>query len=122
MDEVSSRRGSTSVPVHPSAQMSTAMLVLVALGLVIATLLTRGIHRGELVDVDRTLRRPQHYTLDVNSALWPEWILLPGIGETLARRIAASREQEGPFQSHDDLLRVKGIGPRTLENMRKYLR
>lgn len=47
--------------------------------------------------------------------------MLPGLGETLAKRIVASRESEGPFRDHDDLRRVRGIGPRTLERIRPYL-
>lgn len=48
--------------------------------------------------------------------------MLPNIGETLARRIVESREAEGPFAEVDDLQRVRGIGPRTLEQLRPYLR
>lgn len=52
---------------------------------------------------------------------WPELAQLPQIGETLARRIVESREADGPFLDHDDLLRVRGIGPKTLEGIRPYL-
>ena len=31
------------------------------------------------------------------------------------------RERGGAFRSHDDLARVRGIGPRTLERIRPYL-
>ena len=61
------------------------------------------------------------YQVALNSATWVEWAQLDGIGETLARRIVADREQRGPFRSIDDLDRVKGIGPKTLEKMRPYL-
>ena len=37
---------------------------------------------------------------------------LPGIGSTLAERIVAHREAQGPFQTAEDLLRVPGIGPK----------
>jgi competence protein ComEA len=47
---------------------------------------------------------------------------LPEIGEALAKGIVESREQDGPFASHDDLDRVRGIGPKTLERIRPYLR
>ena len=47
--------------------------------------------------------------------------LMPGIGEQLARRIVAERTTGGPFRDWDDLRRVRGIGPRTLEGMRPYL-
>ena len=32
------------------------------------------------------------------------------------------REQSGPFETVEDLGRVKGIGPKTIENLRPYLR
>ena len=46
---------------------------------------------------------------------------LPGIGETLARRIVESRRSEGRFFEADDLQRVQGIGPKTLQRVRPYL-
>jgi len=52
---------------------------------------------------------------------WPELAQLPGIGESLGRRIVESRRQDGPFIDHDDLRRVQGIGPRTLERLKPYL-
>lgn len=60
--------------------------------------------------------------LDVNSASWVEWLQLEGIGETLARRIVAERETGGAFTSVDDLTRVRGIGPKTVERLRPWLR
>lgn len=42
---------------------------------------------------------------------------LPGVGPALARRIAEAR-REAPFRSVDDLERVRGIGPATLERLR----
>jgi competence protein ComEA len=44
------------------------------------------------------------------------------VGETLARRIVETRAAEGPFVDFDDLRRVRGIGPKTLERMKPYLR
>ncbi len=61
------------------------------------------------------------FKLDVNNADWPEWTQLPRIGETLARRIVESRNKSGSFQTHGDITRVSGIGPKTLANMRPYL-
>jgi competence ComEA-like helix-hairpin-helix protein len=58
--------------------------------------------------------------VNVNAATPAELELLPGIGPALASRIIASREAEGPFTSVDDLQRVKGIGPKTVENLRAY--
>jgi len=47
--------------------------------------------------------------------------LLPEIGESLAKRIVESRDADGPFADHDDLQRVRGIGPKTLDRVRPYL-
>ncbi|RMG02808.1 MAG: helix-hairpin-helix domain-containing protein [Planctomycetota bacterium] len=62
------------------------------------------------------------FQVDVNEADWPELAQLPGVGETLAKRIVESRDREGRYQHLEDLTRVKGIGPRTLERIRPYLR
>lgn len=53
----------------------------------------------------------------VNRATQAELEALPGIGPTLAQRIVAGR----PYRSIKDLDRVKGIGPKTLERLEKWL-
>jgi len=60
--------------------------------------------------------------LDVDRAGLDDWERLPGIGQALAARIVADREARGPFGTPDGLLRVRGIGPRTLERIRPFLR
>ena len=46
---------------------------------------------------------------------------LSGVGDARASAIVAYREQNGPFQSVDDLTRVKGIGEHILELNRDAL-
>ena len=43
---------------------------------------------------------------------------LPGVGPVLAERIFAFREQNGPFQTVEDLLDVPGIGEAKLASLR----
>lgn len=60
--------------------------------------------------------------VDLNRARIEELEALPGIGPALARRILESRAREGRYQVPDDLLRVRGIGPATLERLRPLIR
>ena len=56
--------------------------------------------------------------INVNTAPVAELISLPGIGPKKAQAIILYREAHGPFQTVDDLIQVKGIGPKTLEKLR----
>ncbi len=44
---------------------------------------------------------------------------LNGVGPKLAAAIVEYRKENGPFQSIDDLLKVKGIGSKMLERNQK---
>lgn len=76
---------------------------------------------GELTEFDEQQQRQALFQVDLNSADWPELTALPDIGEALARRIVAYRAEHGPFLSHEDLDRVYGIGPKTVDRLRLYL-
>ena len=103
-------------------QATVAGITVVAMGAMIAHWLYHGGHHGRMIEVDRVEPGSIAFTVDLNSAAWPELTVLPGVGETLARRIVEHREQHGPFRDFDDLRRVRGIGPRTLERLTPYLR
>lgn len=60
-------------------------------------------------------------SIDVNTATAAELEALPGIGPTKANAIIAYREQNGPFQSVDDLTKVSGIGDKTLQAIRDQI-
>jgi competence protein ComEA len=102
-------------------QATVATLVLAALVGMAAYWYVHGGHRGELIEIDRAAPLTARYLVDISTAQWPELAELPDLGETLARRIVESRAEAGPFGDHGDLLRVNGIGPRTLEKLRPYL-
>jgi competence protein ComEA len=103
-------------------QATVAGVIVIALTAMIGHWLYHGGRQGEMIEVDRVEPGSIGYTVDLNEADWPELTVLPGVGETLARRIVEDREQHGPFRDFDDLRRVRGIGPRTLERLTPYLR
>ena len=74
-----------------------------------------------LVEIDRLPAKVYEFRLEINSATWVEWMQLEGIGELLARRIVSDRDEHGPFDGIDDVQRVSGIGPKTLEVIRPHL-
>jgi competence protein ComEA len=98
------------------------VLVLVGLGLTIGWWAVHGGFGGRLIEVDRAAPQSAAFQVDINEADWPELAELPNVGRTLAERIVESRRTQGPFVDHNDLRRVRGIGPKTLESIRPYLR
>jgi competence protein ComEA len=102
-------------------QACAAALVAASLLAIAAYWLKEHGRQDDLLHVERDPPAPVEFLVDVNSASWTELSLLPGIGETLAKRIVESRGAEGPFRDHEELLRVRGIGPGTLARMRPYL-
>jgi len=59
--------------------------------------------------------------VDINTADTAALESVPGIGKSLSQRIIAFREKNGPFQSVDDLLKVQGVGEKSIQKLRPYL-
>lgn len=62
------------------------------------------------------------WTIDINSATEAELRVLDRIGPVMAERIIQDRNANGPFSTVEDLQRVHGIGPRTIQRNRSRLR
>lgn len=56
--------------------------------------------------------------ININTAGESTLSELPGVGPKIAERIQRYRQQHGPFQSIEELLNVKGIGPKVLTKIR----
>lgn len=56
--------------------------------------------------------------LDINAASRNALQTLPGIGPSLSERIVEYRSTQRPFQRIEELRRVRGIGPKTLTDLR----
>jgi competence protein ComEA len=66
-------------------------------------------------------KKPPAHPININTAGSSDLQQVPGIGPSTAQEILDTRKSYGSFKSVDDLLSIKGIGPRKLEKMRKYL-
>ncbi len=53
--------------------------------------------------------------IDINTATMEELVELKYIGEKYAQRIIEFREKNGPFETIEDIMKVKGIGEKIFE-------
>jgi len=90
------------------------LILLAALGATLATART--------ADHADAPRDSAAILIDPNTASPAELQLLPGIGPRLAQRIAEHRDARGPFDAVERLDDVHGIGPKTVERLRPFLR
>jgi competence protein ComEA len=60
--------------------------------------------------------------VDINSADAEQLMTIPGIGKVMAERIIQFRNQHGPFKRVEDLLKIKGIGEKSFQKIRSYVK
>lgn len=126
---LSGSQGASRFLVWTARQRATlAVLVLVFCGylMVRATLHTESV--SDPSPVAGPLARTVASRIDPNSADWPALAALPLIGEKRAKDIVAWREEflagdpaGVPFETLEDLTKVKGIGKVTVEQLEPYL-
>lgn len=113
------------------AKITKSEILLLAATVLFAVLVT-GIHLASLAGPDRgrytvTARQsvpqqlPEDGLININTASAQALQRLPGIGETLAERIVAEREANGPYADIWDLTRVSGIGEKTVRAIAPYV-
>lgn len=98
-----------------------ARLVLLAAISVAIYFARRAYQLNGLIDIDEAPARQADYRVDINTAEWPEIVVLPGVGEKLARSIVDYRNKFGPFDSLDSVESVPGIGASKLNQLRPFL-
>jgi competence protein ComEA len=64
---------------------------------------------------------PDSVLVNINTSSKQELMDLPGIGAVTAGRIIGYRTETGPFRTVDDLLKVKGISKRKLEQLKPFI-
>ena len=70
----------------------------------------------------KKLNQAPAVVLDINQASAADFASLRGIGPKLAGRIVAYRERHGAFLRVEDLLAIRGIGPKKWKAIRPHLR
>jgi len=79
--------------------------------------------RSESAPPHRTAAKGQPTGMvSLNSATSQELETLPGIGPATATKILDYRQSHGGFRSVEELIEVKGIGPKKMEKLRPWVR
>ena len=78
-------------------------------------------HQTKIINPKKTLNAEKG-SIDINVANEIDLIKLPRIGPAMAKRIIEYRTINGPFNSVNDLRKVRGIGKKTIKLIRPYLR
>lgn len=111
----------------------TALCILVFLGTYFATAQAPGIwisteYSGSLASdtgedelVEKREAATETELVNINTADQAELESLPGIGSVRASAILEYRNENGPFQSIEELLKVDGIGEKTLNKLRDLI-
>ena len=66
-------------------------------------------------------KKPPTQPININTASSDQLQMVPGIGPVTAQKILQMRKSYGAFKSVNDLMAIRGIGPKRLEKMRMYL-
>ena len=94
------------------------LCLLLALGLFLTHFHKRSPGSACLIDIyssQETIR------VDVNEATFPDLEAVPGIGERTAEAILKLRSLKGRFSNLEELTQIKGLTPKKLDALRKYL-
>ena len=60
-------------------------------------------------------------SININTADENELQKIKGVGPSIAKRIVDFREENGDFQTIDDIKKVRGIGEKTFEKMKDFI-
>ena len=123
-------RGAVSVPgFHPVAASATVSDAVLLAGGVLDLPDLRPLEPGQAITVEGGAAHlglmedtlVVGIPVDLNRAGAPAFEALPGIGRARADAIVSDRSERGPFRSVEELERVRGVGPATVEALRPFV-
>lgn len=91
------------------------------ISLVVSVVLSVSSFAGDVTSVDAAEQQPASELVNINTASHQDLVKLKGIGPKKAEAIIAWREAHGEFKNIEQLLDVKGIGHAILEDNRNSL-
>lgn len=105
----------------------TGMFICVLIGVFIGRNMTRN-----YIPVDSALQSSATETtqttqnndgkINLNTATEQQLMLLPGVGETTAKKIIEYRTENNGFTAIEDIMKVNGIGEKKFEQMKPYIK
>ncbi|MGH9928424.1 MAG: ComEA family DNA-binding protein [Pyrinomonadaceae bacterium] len=108
----------------PSAKFLTPVITLVILAIVLSASACATLPRPTSSAVQLNLDEPKTKRgslININTASRQELEKLPGVGQGIAERIVAHREQYGPFRRAEHLMMVRGISDRKFRELRAMI-
>ncbi len=75
----------------------------------------------DLIDIP-SKQDAQVIKISINTGTKEELMLIPGVGESTAENIISYRNQNGLFQTIEDIMEVKGIGQAKFDKMKDMIR
>jgi DNA uptake protein ComE-like DNA-binding protein len=110
-------------PFALDAQISTALTCIVgvlSLLAFVAAISSRSVEGYGSVAIESD-GSPQ-LIVDVRTAEWTDFAMLPGVGRTLARRMVEARDAAGNDLRPETFEAVRGVGPKTWRRIEPYLK
>jgi competence protein ComEA len=95
-------------------EMKKAILVLISVALL-------GVGAGPVFSQGASTNASDTVHVNLNTATVEQLVELPGVGQAVAARIVAYREDNGNFGKIEELMNVRGIGEKTFLRLRPLI-
>ncbi len=102
--------------------MTTTICVTLIAGILIGRSTYTYSFQRNTVPAEKSATQPESIgKININTADVDDFMILDGIGPTIAERIVDHRSNHGPFEKIEDIMNVKGIGKVTFSKIADYI-